>query len=100
MRVERDKQSKSTKVIVGETVVGFDILKMSIGATDLLKAGKLKGSGGKFYLPAELLSIVHKVGNMEVKLVVTTLNTTINTDKKEELDRWFNYNGYLLVRIK
>jgi hypothetical protein len=100
LHVERDKQSKSTKVIVGETVVGFDILKMSIGATDLLKAGKLKGSGGKFYLPAELLSIVHKVGNMEVKLVVTTLNTTINADKKEELDRWFNYNGYLLVRIK
>ncbi|MOA15696.1 hypothetical protein D3C78_1358660 [compost metagenome] len=100
LQVERDKQGKSTKVTVGDTVVDFDMLKMSIDATNLLKAGKLKGSGEKFYLPSELLSIVHIVGNMEVKLVVTTLNTTINTDKKEELDRWFNYNGYLLVRIK
>lgn len=98
--VERDKQSKNPKIIIGDAVVAFDLQKVSVEATNLQKAGKLKGSGGKFYLPAALLSITHQVAHMEVKLVVTSLNTTINTNNKEESDRWFNYNGYLLVRIK
>lgn len=98
--VERDKQSKNPKIIIGDAVVAFDLQKVSVEAANLQKAGKLKGSGGKFYLPAALLSITHQVAHMEVKLVVTSLNTTINTNNKEESDRWFNYNGYLLVRIK
>lgn len=98
--VEQDKQSKNPKIIIGDAVVVFDLQKVSVEAVNLQKSGKLKGSGGKFYLPAALLSITHQVANMEVKLVVTSLNTTVNTGKKEESDRWFNYNGYLLVRIK
>ncbi|MNY26917.1 hypothetical protein D3C86_1607890 [compost metagenome] len=51
-------------------------------------------------MPLEGLSLTQQVGNMEIKLAITSLSSTTNTSNDEEVNRWLNYNGYLLVRLK
>ncbi|WP_316816954.1 DUF4153 domain-containing protein [Pedobacter nyackensis] len=102
--IEKLRQYGNLKLTVGQApAVEFNIRKMAMDAIAQFKSGKL-GTNPKdnstSYLPSEALSLTHHVGNMEIKLVVTMLNTTVNIDDEEELNRWLNYNGYLLVRVK
>lgn len=101
--IEKVGQSGNLKLKIGKTAVEFDVRKMAREAIVAYNTGKLKSSsenGGVSYLPLALLSVDKQINNMEVKLIVTVLNTTVNTASEEELNRWLNYNGYLLVRIK
>jgi hypothetical protein len=101
--VEKVRQYGDLKLTVDKKTVEFNLRKMAKEAIAQFKTGKLKGESndsGLSYLPPEALSLMHQVNNMEIKLVITTLNTTINVDDEEELNRWLSYNGYLLVRIK
>jgi len=101
--VEKVRQYGNLKLTIGNKTVEFNLRKMAKEAIAQFKTGKLKADsndGGLSYLPLEALTLTHQVNNMEIKLVITTLNTTINIDDEEELNRWLSYNGYLLVRIK
>lgn len=101
--VEKVRQYGNLKLTLGKKTVEFNLRKMAKEAIMQFKTGRLKGDPndiGLSYLPLEALSLTHQVNNMEIKLVITTLNTTINIEDEEELNRWLSYNGYLLVRIK
>lgn len=102
--IEKLRQYGNLKLTVGQApTVEFDMRKLAKNAIAQFRTGKLKGESndtGVSYLPSEALSLTHHVNNMEIKLVVIMLNTTINIDDEEELNRWLNYNGYLLVRLK
>lgn len=101
--VEKERQNGNLKLKAGNKVVEFDLRKIAKEAVMQYKAGKLKGDSSNsaiVYLPLETLSSTHQFDNMEIKLVITTLNTTINIGEEGELNRWLSYNGYLLVRVK
>lgn len=103
--IEKDRHLHKLKLIAEDKIAEFDIRVMAKEAVALSKAGKLKYSHGSgnaegYYVPSELFSTNRQLGNMEIKLFVTTLNTNANTDDIEDGNRWLNYNGYLLVRIK
>lgn len=102
--VEKTNQYGNLKLKVGNAApVEYDVRKLAKGAVALYKAGKLKGKKedtGTSYIPLEGLSISRQVAGLEIKLVITSLNTTLNAADEEELNRWLNYNGYLLVGSK
>lgn len=101
--IEKLRQYGNLSLKVQGKVVEFDLQKMAKDAVAQFKTGKLKvekNNDAVSYLPAGALSLTHNINGLEIKLVVTVLNTTINTDNEEELNKWLNYNGYLLVRVK
>ncbi|SMC72039.1 DUF4153 domain-containing protein [Pedobacter africanus] len=102
--VEKTNQYGNLKLKVGTAAaVEYDVRKLARDAVALYKAGKLKGKKedlGMSYMPSEGLSITKQVGGLEIKLVITLLNTTTNTTEEEELNKWLSYNGYLLVGSK
>lgn len=102
--IEKVSQYGNLKLTLGKSAaVEYNMRKMAKDVVTRFKTGKLRGDagdGGTSYLPSEVLSLTHHVNNMEIKLVVTVLNTSINTDNEEELTRWLNYNAFLLVRVK
>ncbi len=100
--IEKERQYGSLTLKVGKEVFVFDVLKIAKGAVIQYKKGTIKEKSdypGTSFLSVESLSLIHQLNEMEIKLVISDLNTTISTDDKE-LNRWLNYNGYLLVRIK
>lgn len=101
--VEKLRQYGDVKLTAGNKAVQFNLRNMAKGAVAQFRTGKLKGDSndsGVSYLPPEALSLTHQLNNMEIKLVITMLSTTINIEDQDELNRWLSYNGYLLVRIK
>lgn len=101
--IEKVRQNGNLSLKVKDKVVEFDLRKMAKYAITQFKTGKLKKDANNdvvSYLPAQALSLTHSINGLEIKLVVTVLNTTLNTDDEEELNRWLNYNGYLLLRVK
>ena len=104
MEVEKVRQYGNLRLKVGTApAVEFDVRNMAKTAVALYKAGKLKGKPGDTgyaYLPRESLSLTHQLGNMEIKLCITSLNSTINTADEEDFSRWLSYNSYLLIGLK
>lgn len=104
LELEKVRQYGNLRLKAGTApVVEFDVRKMAKAAVAQYKAGKLKGKpgdAGYAYLPQESLSLTHQLGNMEIKLCITSLNSTLNTGDEEDLTRWLNYNGYLLIGLK
>lgn len=96
-------RDRDLKISVGGKAVEFNLRDMARGAVAEFKTGKLKGSpddSALFYLPSAVLSMTRELNNMEIKLVVTSLNANTNMDDEAELNSWLSYNGFLLIRIK
>jgi hypothetical protein len=103
LSIEKVRQDRDLKLSTGNETVEFNLRDISRKAVAQFKTGKLKGSsndGDLFYLPSETLTITRKLNNMEIKLVITLLNTNIDMDDEAEVNRWLSYNGFLLIRIK
>lgn len=101
--IEKARQYGNLKLTMGKEFVDFDVRNMAKMAILQFKAGRVKrkvNEEGVWYLPSAALSLTSNIKNLEIKLVVTMLNTTVNIDNEDELNRWLNYNGYLLVRVK
>ena len=102
--VEKTREYGNLKLKAGNASwIEFDVRKLARDAIAQYKAGKLKDKAedsGTSYMPLEELSLTQQVGKMEIRLIITSLSSTINTGNDEEVNRWLSYNGYLLVRLK
>lgn len=101
--LENVRQDRNLKLSIGNKAVEFNVRDLAKEVVRQFKAGKLKASsddGELYYLPSEALSITRQLNNMEIKLMLTSLNTSTNTDTEAEVNLWLSYNGFLLIRIK
>ncbi len=87
----------------GKQKVEFAVQRLAIAAVEQFKLGKLKErpkANRAYYLPPESLTLSQHLDNFELKLVITSLQTTENTSDPVELKRGLSYNGYLLIGVK